>query len=588
MKNVLFIFCLLSLNYHVFSQNMIDNGDFEQDYEKWNRLTGSNGAMSFYSLDLSVVYDGSQSMRISTKSLGDNPWDNQMVHDGFYPTKGEEYTLRFFASAKDDNVDIKAVIQNTTYMEKSFSISSEWKEYEWTFTAEENYLQLKFFFHTLGTVYLDNIAIIDKNYKPIVVPSTDTLFIDYTHHHQKIEGFGAALAFYENWVTEHPSKEEMYRLAFQDLGLDWLRIRNDFKYTNNYAEYSKEFVDKAKFWRGDSIRILMCGWSPPADLKSNNDVNNGTLKKDENGFVYDQFANYWKEALLAYHKAGIYPDWLSIQNEPDWLTDKWETCKFTPSETDQYPGYDKAFAEVMNKFEGIEPKPRMLGSEMLGIGNNQFYAYNSSLKDNSDLHAYAYHLYNGGDPEKPDSYNAALQNIKKDFSNKPNVMTEFEHRKADWYKTSWLMNNLLTEANVSAYFYWDLIWPNAGLIDIDNPFDKGGWRNAKGFRQTDHYYAFKHYSKFIDAGDVRVDHKHSNEFLRGSAYVSDDGNLTIVIVNPTETEIVSAIQIPDFKMSSSEVIQSISGNFFVNLGSVSQDNHMVLPPESVTTIILYK
>src|SRR5690554_5776917 len=128
MKNVLFIFCLLSLNYHVFSQNMIDNGDFEQDYEKWNRLTGSNGAMSFYSLDLSVVYDGSQSMRISTKSLGDNPWDNQMVHDGFYPTKGEEYTLRFFASAKDDNVDIKAVIQNTTYMEKSFSISSEWKE----------------------------------------------------------------------------------------------------------------------------------------------------------------------------------------------------------------------------------------------------------------------------------------------------------------------------------------------------------------------------------------------------------------------------------------------------------------------------
>ncbi|MDA3882710.1 MAG: carbohydrate binding domain-containing protein [Bacteroidales bacterium] len=586
-KSALFV-CSLFYIFYGFSQNMIDNGNFENDYEKWNRLTGTNGAMSFYSLDLAVVYDGAQSMRVSTKSVGDNPWDNQMVHDGFYPKKDEEYKLRFFASSKEGEVDIKAVIQNTTYSEKIFTITPEWKEYEWTFTAQEDYLQLKFFFHTLGTVYLDNIAIIDKNYKPVHVLSTDTLIVDYAVHHQKIEGFGAALAFYENWITDHPSKEEMYRLAFQDLGLDWLRIRNDYKYTNNYAEFSKEFVDKAKQWRGDSIRILMCGWSPPADLKSNNDVNNGTLKKDENGFVYQQYADYWKEALLAYQEAGIYPDWLSIQNEPDWLTDKWETCKFTPTETEQYPGYDKAFAEVMKKFADIEQKPLMLGSEMLGIGNNQFYAYNSPLKDNPNLFAYAYHLYNGGDPEKPDSYNAALQNIKKDFSNKPNVMTEFEHRKGKWYKTSWLMNNLLTEANLTAYFYWDLIWPNAGLIDIDNPYDKGGWRNVKGFQKTEHYYAFKHFSKFLDAGDVRVEHQNSNNFLRSSAYMSADSTLTIVIINPTETEITSTLQIPHFARKSSEIIQSVSDNFFALLGKIPADNRLVLPPESVTTIVMKK
>ena len=416
--------------------------------------------------------------------------------------------------------------------------------------------------------------------------STDTLVVDYSLTHQTIEGFGAALAFYENWITEHPSKEHMYELAFHDLGLDWLRIRNDYKYTNNYAEYSKEFVEKAKHWRGDSIRILMCGWSPPAELKSNAHVNNGTLAKNDYGFVYQEFAEYWKEALLAYQKVGIYPDWLSIQNEPDWLTDDWETCKFTPTETEQYPGYDKAFAEVMKQFADIEHKPHMLGSEMLGIGNNQFYAYNSPLQNNADLYAYAYHLYNGGDPDKPDSYNAALQNIAKDFSNKPNVMTEFEHRKGKWYKTAWLMNNLLTEANLAAYFYWDLIWPNAGLIDIDNPFDTDGWRNAQGFQKTEHYYAFKHYSKFLDAGDVRIEHKNSNKFVRSSAYKSQNGTITIIMVNPTKTEIISSIQISQKSLESSEIIQSVSGDFFKDCGAIPSSGQIILPAESVTTIVI--
>ena len=70
MKKIPFLLFLMSIMLGGFSQNMIDNGDFENDYENWSRLTGSNGAMSFFSLDLAVVHDGVQSMRISTKSIG--------------------------------------------------------------------------------------------------------------------------------------------------------------------------------------------------------------------------------------------------------------------------------------------------------------------------------------------------------------------------------------------------------------------------------------------------------------------------------------------------------------------------------------
>jgi O-glycosyl hydrolase len=140
-------------------------------------------------------------------------------------------------------------------------------------------LQLKFFFTALGTIFLDDITIIGKNYVPVVVRPTDTTRVNIAVKHQTIEGFGSALAFYESWITDHPSKEEMYRLAFQDLGLDWLRIRNDYKYQPDFEKAAKEFVTKAKQWRGDSIRVLMCGWTPPAELKNNNNTNNGTLKK---------------------------------------------------------------------------------------------------------------------------------------------------------------------------------------------------------------------------------------------------------------------------------------------------------------------
>jgi glucuronoarabinoxylan endo-1,4-beta-xylanase len=568
------------------SQNLIDNGGFEQDYDNWTRLTGSNGAMAFYSLETTVFNSGGQSLRINTKEVGTNAWDNQLIHKGFYPTKDEEYKLTFFAKTKEFETDLTVVLQNTSYNQQVFKISTEWKQYEWTFKAAEDFLQLKYFFTQKGTFYIDDIVLVAKNYKAVEIKTTDTTRIDLSIKHQKIEGFGSALAFYESWVTDHPAKEEMYQLVFQDLGLDWLRIRNDFKYQENFAVYSKEFVDKAKKWRGDSLRVLMCGWTPPATLKNNDKTNNGTLKKDANGFIYDAYSTYWKDALLAYQKAGIYPNWLSIQNEPDWLTDEWETCKFDPTESEKYPGYDKALASVLEKIKDIQVKPQLLGSEMLGIGNNNFYLYNSPLKSNENLYAYAYHLYNGGDPDHPDSYNAALQNIKKDFSNKPNVMTEYEHKVSTWYKTAWLMNNVLTEANASAYFYWDLIWPNGGLIDIDNPYQKDSWRNAKGYKKTGSYYAFKHFSRHIEAGDQRVEHKSSNSALENSAYLSADGKkLVIILINPTEKDIKTKLELGGMSFINSKIYQSVENNFYQDKGGLVNSS-IELPTKSVTTLVL--
>lgn len=589
------LICLLFYTFNISAQdkqNLISNGGFEKRMKDWTALTESNGAFAIFKEETETVKEGEFSLRVAVKKLGDNPWDNQLIHKGWQPEKGQEYTLTFYAKTAKEDVSFKVVQQNSTYSEEIVTATPEWKKLKWTFTAQESFLQLKLHFNSLGTVYLDEISIEgEKKAEQAEARSTDTTTIDLASKQQQIEGFGSSLAFYENWITEHPHKEDLYKLAFDDLNLDWLRLRNDFKYqnSNEFAKYSKEFVAKAKEHRGDNIKVLMCAWTPPPKLKSNGKANNGTLKKENGKYVYDKYAQFWKDALVAYRENGVDPDWISIQNEPDYLTDDWETNKFTPQETDQYPGYDQAFDAVHSTLEGMPDMPEMLGSEIMGIGNNQFDKYHEPLQNKSGLHAYAYHLYNGGSPEFPDSYNAAFNNIKENYGERPNVMTEYEHNEAAWYKTSWLMNNALTEANCTAYFYWDLIWPQdpgAGLIHIDNPWETNKWKTEKGYQKTNHYYAFKHFSKFLSRGYTRVENNSANDAIKSSAYINADENeLVLIMINTAEKEITSTLT-GNKAMKPVQVVQSVKDDFFKELKGLSGKSKLKMPAHSVTTVIM--
>ena len=63
--------------------------------------------MSFYSLDLSNVHNGAQSMRVSTKQQ-DKKQITKLIHKGFYPTKGDEYTLSFIKS-REGTVEMNSI-----------------------------------------------------------------------------------------------------------------------------------------------------------------------------------------------------------------------------------------------------------------------------------------------------------------------------------------------------------------------------------------------------------------------------------------------------------------------------------------------
>src|SRR5690606_36227922 len=73
------------------------------------------------------------------------------------------------------------------------------------------------------------------------------------------------------------------------------------------------FIKKAMAAAGGSFTFYASPWSPPAFMKTNNNMLKGGKLKPE---YYQSWANYYTKFIEAYEKEGI-PVWgISIQNEP--------------------------------------------------------------------------------------------------------------------------------------------------------------------------------------------------------------------------------------------------------------------------------
>ncbi len=155
----------------VFSQSVILNGSFEQDFTNWLNLTGTGTAAFTISNDKT---DGNQSMKVEVTSLGTNPWDIQSINSGWNANRGKEYKITLQAKAALAGASIKLVNQDTSYNEQTLTLTTDWKEYTWIYTPVESSLQFKIQYPQLGTFYVDNIKIIETTPTPFQ-PAKDSL-----------------------------------------------------------------------------------------------------------------------------------------------------------------------------------------------------------------------------------------------------------------------------------------------------------------------------------------------------------------------------------------------------------------------------
>ncbi len=365
-------------------------------------------------------------------------------------------------------------------------------------------------------------------------------------------GFGASIAWYENNLVIHPNKQDIYYYIFSELGLDILRLRNTYRYgiltsSQQFAEIVQNFYTLSE----DEPIVEISSWSPPANLKNNNNTNNGgTLKMVNGEYVYGDFARYWVDALNAYKAVGIEPAWIGIQNEPSFRVE-WESCVLQPTQNASFAGYDRALDSVYFAVQQLATPPKILGPEVLGIGYNLFQNYAQRF-NHDHLEAYAYHLYHGesdniNDNHNPDLFIPNLTTIANTYPGKPIWQTEYD--RGDWFKTVWLIHNCLVYGNVSAYLFWELVWvPGGNPLVVLQP---------DGYEITKYYWAFRQYAKFISAGWRRVTAESGSNNLRISAFINPDGSrLSVVIVNVGTQNEQMSLDIQNFAVTSGMVVRT--------------------------------
>jgi len=425
--------------------------------------------------------------------------------------------------------------------------------------------------------------------------NTEQCLIDAGMRHQKIEGFGASGAFYQDRLITHSQSNELAQLLFADLGLDIFRIRNVYlrNYYANKVQTFRDTIALGESVSGRPLKILLSSWSPPGSMKSNGSEtgeNDATLASDTNGYRYADFATWWADSLDFYESKGIVPEYISIQNEPN-HDPSYAGCSFQPGETATLAGYNKAFEAVWQELaerHGPSGVPKMIGPEVIGISHVDSFA--DALINPDHMYAYAHHLYQSNVTLNPDVLNTKMAKLKKDYGYKPLFQTEAAYlngntksvidRKLDLAK---LMFNALTVENVSAYCYWGLFWPGPdeqGLVAIPSDPNAPYSINAE-------YYAFKHYSAFVHSDWRRIEVDPGGNGLSISAFASPGRDeLSVIIVNEGTNSVSQDMAFNNANVTTGSIYQSTDVLDCALVGAYQTGVPVQVPGKSITTLSL--
>jgi glucuronoarabinoxylan endo-1,4-beta-xylanase len=434
----------------------------------------------------------------------------------------------------------------------------------------------------------------------VPVPSpTARVTVDPRVRHQSLTGFGAAVAYSEQDITAHPKKDALYSALFAGLGLDVVRLRNRYGHPgDDDLSSAAQLVDAAKASLGRSPMVFMTSWSPPPMLKANGAVtcsgnaSTCTLTKTTSGsFDYAAFAAYWRSALDAYAAAGVVPDYIGVQNNPNWVpssSEVGEACRFLPMEgtanvpdspsSVRYPGLAEAQRATLDALAGFAPAPKVLGPETSDMGD--VAAYVAAL-DPSTLSAISHHLYDV-DPSTavPAMFTAVGELARKDA--KPVFQTEMQ---ADGLGTAVLIHYTTTVEGASAYLQSSLASSATGPLTNPQALVR---LTSSDFTVQEPYYSMQHFALYTEPGWFRVDASVDGGELLASAWQSTSGDaLTVILVNASTSDVDAQLELSSGDWpSKSRVVRTVFDGVerFTDLGRLSTQGIVRLPARSVATV----
>ena len=311
-----------------------------------------------------------------------------------------------------------------------------------------------------------------------------------------------------------------------DADLETFSIEHD-------REYRIPFTKKAIAAAGGELTMYASPWSPPAFMKTNNNMLRGGKLKPE---FYQPWANYYVKFIEAYEAEGI-PIWgLTIQNEP-MAVQRWESCIYTAEEERDF---------LKNYLGPTLEKAGMGDRKIIVWDHNRDLMFQRASVILNDPEAAKYvwgtgfHWYEDWKDGIPMFDNVA--NVNEVFPDKNLIFTEGcnegydpdkieEVRLAERYGRSMIndFNN-----GVVAWTDWNIL-----LDETGGPNHVGnlcfapahGDTKSGDLLLTNSYYYIGHFSKYIRPGAKRISSVSSANVVLSTAFVNLDGSIVIVAMN---------------------------------------------------------
>jgi len=300
-------------------------------------------------------------------------------------------------------------------------------------------------------------------------------------------------------------------------------------------QYRIPFIKKAIAAAGGKLTLFASPWSPPAWMKSNNNMLQGGSLKPA---YYQTWANYFVKFIKAYEKEGI-PIWgVTMQNEP-MAKQTWESCIFTATEE----------LNFLKKYLGPTFHQQGLASKkIIGWDHNRDLIYqraNTLLKDPAAtkyLWGIGYHWYE--DWSGGDQTHANVKLVKESYPNTNLLFTEGCNGPFRFDSMfNWKLGESYARSMINDFNNGCVGWTDWNILLDEN----GGPNHVKNFcfapvhantktgelYFTNEYYYIGHFSKFIRPGATRITSSSSRSPLETTAFENKDGSIVIIVLNRT-------------------------------------------------------
>ncbi len=376
--------------------------------------------------------------------------------------------------------------------------------------------------------------------------------------YQTIIGFGGAFTEAAGTVYDSANEENKKKLLDLYFGEDGnrytmgrLHIQSCDFALGNYAYdddpqdrlLEKFSIDRDKKYilpllheaikRESRLSLLASPWSPPAFMKTNNEMNHGgKLKEDFRAMWASMIVRYLKE----YEKQGIKIQRLTVQNEPA-ATQTWDSCIYSGEEEAYFATHYLKPALLHNGYSHVKVLVWDHNKDIIIDRVNESFSVEEAEES---IDGIAFHWYTG-------THFEALARIREKYPDKELIFTEgcVEYSRykedrslqfAEMYAEE-LMGNL--RAGCNGYTDWNLYLNKEGgpnhvgnFCDAPVMFDE----KTQTIDVKLSYYYIGHFSRFIRPGAVRVLSSSFDPDIETVCFKNPDNSIAVVLLNRRDEE----------------------------------------------------